>query len=362
MGFLNNKSGKESMGLILIVLAVLAVFYFGNPTGTQSVPPAGGSDGSQAPSGNTVTIVGAPCTQATTLTSSVVRRYTEVAQTTENATIIQNDVLRGTFAHGGTTTVQSGANGDTLEIFPGLQSTTFYARHLKGKITTCTGSATTGDGQYFKEVDDATPGGAKISYMDETGIYSNSPNKLVQIDTAPTITIVNDGQASQNTGRDGQNLTIGAGGSGSVTVKFSPSANAGWGINGNVLACQFPSAVYDSANSVIVTVNGAVAPEAVKTPSSNQYPLIAANNTVKVYKFPGIDSKKTGDLSFSMKFTAAQNNNPSGVLDRINCTMFDTNFYQKQNSGEYVLDTENRDTSVDLGGANTNWDWEVGVA
>lgn len=366
-----NKQAKTDIMTVLIVVAIvyIAFFYQGGLFKGGIIPTQSGASGdtSQANPTSTVQIVGAPCTQATTLTVSTVRRYTEVAQTGENATILQNGVLKGTFAHLGTTTVQSGANGDNLELFPGLQSTTFYPRHFKGKITTCTGAATTGDVQYFTEVNDATVGGAKITYNDADGIYSASPNKLVQIDTSPTITIVNDGQANQNTGGQGQgtgsNLTIGTGGSGSVTVKLSPGANSGWGVNGNVLACQFPAAVYDSANPLIVTVPGSgVLQPASITPSSTRYPLINANNTVKTYQFPGIDSRKTGDLTFSVKPTADQNHDPAGANDRINCTLADVSYYQKQNSGAYVLDIENRDTNVELGGANTVYDWEIGVA
>ena len=368
---MQNKKGRTDsiIAFAIIGLIVFMAFSANKDKGvSQQATSNSGTAGAtvSAPvtdTTNTIKIVGAPCTQATTLTSSTVRRYTEVAQTGQNVTILQNGVLKGTIAHASTTTVQSGPNGDTLELFPGLQSTTFYPRHLKGTITTCTGSATTGDAGYFKEVDDLTPGGAKIVYSDTSGIFSASPNKLVQIETAPSITIVNDGQANQNTGRDGFNLSIGTGGSGSVTVKLSPSSNGGWGVNGNVLNCQFPSAVYDAANPITVTVPGAgVLPEADVKLSSIQYVLIASNNTLKSYKFPGLDSRKTGDLSFSMKFQAATLNDPAGALDRINCSLADVSYYQKQNTGSYVLDIENRDTNVDLGGANTVYDWEIGVS
>ena len=337
--------------------------------GSQSTGGTPASDGGAAPAENTVKLVGAPCTQGTTLTSSVVRRYTEVAQTTQNITILQNGVLKGTIAHGSTTTVQSGTNGDSLDLFVGLESTTFYPRHFTGKIDTCTASATTGDAQFFTEANDASVGGSKIVYADEAGLFSESPNKLVQIDTAPTVLITNDGQSNQNNGATpssndgGKNLTIGTGSSGAVTIKLSPSANTGWGVNGNVLACQFPSAVYDSVTPLKVQiVNGEILSETDVKPSNTRYPLIQSNNTVKAYKFPGLDARKTGDLYFNIKATADANHDPAGVLDRINCTIADTSYYQKQNSGEYVLDIENRDTNVDLGGANTVYDFEIGVA
>lgn len=362
-----SKSGKEQMGaLIVIALILLGIWLYSGGVPTQSGTDSGGT---QQQSGNTVEIVGAPCTQGTTLTSSVVRRYTDAAQSSENVTILQNGVLKGTITHGSTTTVQSGVNGDTLDLYVGLESTTFYPRHFQGKISTCTASATTGDSMYFTEVNDATVGGTKVTYSDATGLFAVAPNKLVQIDTAPAISVVNDGQANQNNGATpatsigGQaNLTIGQGGSGSVTVKLSPSANTAWGALGNILECQFPQAVYDSANPIIVTVDGSVAPETNVKSSSQIYPLIAANSTIKAFKFPALDARKTGDKTFSMKFTADANHDPSGVGDRINCTIADVSYYQRQNDGAYVLDIENRDANTDLGGANTVYDFEIGVA
>lgn len=366
MKFLDSKLAKANGALIGIFVLIGALFYFGGGMGavTQSGTPTG-SGGAATPAANTVTIVGAPCTQGTTLTASVVRRYTEVAQTTQNITILQNGVLRSTTAHGSTITVQSGSNGDTLDLYAGLASTTFYPRHLKGKIETCTSSATTGD-TVFKEVVDATVGGERISYAAETGLFAAAPNKLVQIETAPTITIVNDGQANAQTDLNevsGANLTIGSGGSGSVTVKFSPSANVGWGVvGGNVLACQYPSAIYDPTNPMRVTVvGGGVLEEASVKPSSITYPLIQANNSVKSFKFPALDARKNGDVSFTVKLTADPNRDPSGRVDRVNCTTADVSYYQKQNTGEYVLDIENRDTNVDLGGATTVFDFVIGV-
>ena len=364
----NSKSGKESglVGLILIGVVIYMVIGM-NSAGT--IQSGAGTPPATTPPANTVTLVGAPCTQSTTLTSSIVRRYTEAAQTTQNITILQNGVLKGTIAHASTTTVQSGPNADLLDLYAGLESTTFYPRHLKGKLTTCTGSATTGDASFADQssVDANSELGAPIAYSDATGIFSVSPNKLVQIDTTPTITIVNDGQANQNTGGQGQstgfNLTIGAGGSGSVTVKFSPSSNVGFGVMGNALVCQFPQAVYDSANPLTVTVPGTgVLAESSLKPSSQTYPLIAANNTIKSYKFPGMDSRKTGDISFSIKATADANHNPAGANDRVNCTVADGSYYQKQNTGQYVIDIENRDTNVDLSGKHSVYDFEIGVA
>lgn len=368
---MRDKKGRTDSIIAFALIGLLAFMAFSANKGTA--PQAASNDGAantaaaNTAAANTVKIVGAPCTQATTLTSSIVRRYTEVAQTAQNVTILQNNVLKGTIAHASTTTVQSGVNGDTLELFPGLESTTFYPRHFKGVITTCTGSATTGDAQYFTEVDDETVGGPKIKYdgIGANGVanikFAPSPNKLVQIDTAPTITVENLGQASQNTGRAGQNLTIGAGGSASVRVKYSVTINTGYGVNGNILACQYPSAVYDATNPIVVTMDGANLDESSVKPSLIQYELIAGNNTIKAFKFPGMDGTKRGDYEFTAKATAATNNNPSGILDRINCTLADVSIYQREKDGAYVLDIEDRDQNTDLGGSKTTYDFEVGV-
>jgi len=364
-----NSKGKANFDIAtVIILVVIGLVAWNSGLLGLGKPQAQVQVNGQQPADTVVKVVGAPCTQATTLTSSIVRRYTEVAQTTQNATILQNGVLLGTIAHGSTTTVQSGANGDELVIFPGLASTTFYPRKFKGKLTTCTGSATTGDPS-FVEVDDVTPGGVKVKYSDETGLFAKSPNKLVQIDIAPTITVVNDGQADAQQGQvvnDGaagfENLTIGSGGTGSVTVKFSPAANTGWGINGNILSCQFPSGTYDSQNPIAVNVvgQGALVTSDIN-PSTTLYPLYQANNTVKSFQFPGIDAKKTGDVIFTVKMTASSDDNPAGALDRINCSTADVSYYQKQSNGQYLLDVENRDTSADLGGNNAVYDFVIGV-
>lgn len=355
-----HKSG-EKMNFGFVIIAAIVIYF---AVTMNSAPAAQSGTGAPAPAqtpANTVILVGAPCTQSTTLTSSVVRRYTEAAQTTENVTILQNGILRGTTAHGSTATVQSGVNGDTLDLYPGLQSTTFYSTHLKGKLATCTGATTTGDPQ-FNVVNDPSVGGAGITYTD-------TPNHLTQIDTAPTFTIINDDTFTSNTGGQGQgtgaNETIGSGGTGSVTVTVRPSGNqVGIGaIGGNILACQYPSTVYDASQGVrAVDALGKDFPASSVVPSSTNYVLIGSNNTVKAWKIPAIDGNQQAIFKMQLILKADNNHNPAGALDRINCTLADTNYYQKQNGGAYVLDIENRDTNVDLGGANTNYDFEVGVA
>src|SRR3990167_3709189 len=258
----SNKSGKEQLGaFVLVVLVIGAIFLFSNANKPQAATPSGGS-GQQPPAtaANTVQIVGAPCTQGTTLTSSVIRRYTDVSQGAQNVTILQKGVDKSTTAHGSTVTVQSGPNADQLDFYTGFESTTFYPQHTAGKIETCTSSATTGD-PVFKFVKDTVDDSAMRALPSLLGNYEGTPNKVVQIDTAPTITIVNDGQANQNTGGQGEstggNLTLGSGGSGSVTINLDPAYNSGWGvIGGNVLACQFSSAVYDSAAPIRASVGG----------------------------------------------------------------------------------------------------------
>lgn len=364
MKFSHNKSGKSDLGMLALgALLVYLVFSggIGGSGGTQSAGGAASGSGAPASSGNTVTLVGAPCTQSTTLTASVVRRYTEVAQTAQNVTVLQNGVLKGTIAHGGTTTVQSGPNGDSLDLYPSFDNdATFYTQHLKGKLETCTGSATTGDAA-FKFVKDESVGGAGID-------YSDFPNKVIQIDTAPTISVQNDDPNQVNDGNTAgtagaANLTMGQGSQNSVTVTFRPTYNTGIGpIGGNILACQFPSAVYDSANPLVASMNGAPLEASSSNPSSTLYPLIGANNTVKSWKVSGIDGRLQTKVSFGLTVKANSNNNPTGHLDRINCTMFDTDYYQRQSDGKYVLDIENKDTNSDLGGANSNFDFVVGVA
>src|SRR3990167_839909 len=360
-----NKKGKADLMTIgLVLLGVYLAFSSGLIGGSASQAATGtGADSGSVPAGNIVQVVGAPCTQATTLTASVIRRYTEAAQTAQNVTILQNGNLRATVAHGSTTTVQSGANGDTLDLFPALQATTFYARHLQGKLTTCTGSATTGDAS-FKEVDDPTVGGAKVTYSEASGIFASATNKVVQMDTAPTISVTNPTESNSQTGTNelsGNNLTIGTGGTGSVKVNIQPTINTGWGINGNVLVCQFPSAMYDSVNPLVPSVNGATLDSTETKLSSNNYALIAANSTVRAWKMMGIDGRKNSQIDLDMRIYADVNHDPASLIDRINCTVADTNFYQKQQTGAYVLDIENRDTSADLGGANTVYDFVIGV-
>src|SRR3990167_4549025 len=248
-----NKKGENNLLSIVLVIGVIWLISSGTLGGkTQATAPA--PSGNAADTSNmatsTVKVVGAPCTQSTTLTASVIRRYTDVAQTAQNVTIYQNGVLKGTIAHGGTTTVQSGTDGDMLDLFPALdKSTTFYSRHLTGKITTCTGSATTGDSKYFKEVPQSEDLGIGVVIGSALN-FADYPNKVVQMDTTSSgnlFSIVNDGQASTNTGGQGQstgaNLTIGSGGSGSVTITIRAGSKTALAANGGVMACQFPQAV-----------------------------------------------------------------------------------------------------------------------
>lgn len=371
-----NKKGENN--LVLIVLVILGVWMFstGNFGGTsqQATGTAGGAAPPSASAGNTVTVVGAPCTQSTTLTASVVRRYTDVAQTAQNVTIYQNGVLKGTIVHGGTTTVQSGTDGDKLDLYPALdRSTTFYSRHLRGKITTCTGSATTGDAQYFKEVPQSEDLGNGV--VIGAGLsFSDYPHKVVQMDTTASSTlfaIVNDGQATVNTGRDGNNLTIGAGGSGSVTITVRGGSKSAIGANGNVLACQYPQAVYKADTPMAWTLNDVPLAKTETKPSSQNFVLIGSNNTVSAFAFPTINGETNPVSRLVGVFYADSNHNPQpSALDRINCTIFDAERYTRQSDGKVVLDIENRDTNDNLGlggnGAliNSNPDpsFEIGVA
>src|SRR3990167_3245515 len=296
----NSKSAKAS-AMLWVLLLIGAVFAYNQGLFTNSAAggnaAGGGASGSADTSGNTVMLVGAPCTQATTLTASVIRRYTEAAQSSENVTILQNGNLLGIKAHGGTATVQSGTNGDSLDFYVAEdRSTTFYTQHVKGKLATCTGSATTGDAQ-FKIVQDESVGGAGV-------IYSDAPNKVVQIDTAPTISVQNDDPNQVNDGNTAgtsgaTNLTIGQGSSNSVTVTFRPTYNTGIGVmGGNILTCQYPSAVLDPTTPLIASKDGVTLEAASVSPSSTNYPLISANNTLKSWKVAGIDGRTTTKVSF----------------------------------------------------------------
>lgn len=357
-----NKAGKGAETFIAIAVVLVAIMYAmqsGFLSSFQTAPQAasGGASGgsSGASSGNTVTVVGAPCTQGTTLTASVIRRYTDVAQTSENVTIYQNGVLKGTVAHGSTATVQSGTNGDKLDLYVASdRSATFYTRHLKGTIGTCTASATTGDSS-FKDVVTSEDLGSGVK-LGSPVVFSDYPNKVLQMDTngnSNWFSIVNDGQANQNTGGQGEgtgaNLTIGTGGSASVTITFRPGYNAAIGPNGNVLACQFPQAILDSSAPLLVTYGGKLLDRTDTKPSTQNYPLRQSNNTVVAFAFPGVNGRETTKADIGIVLKADSNRNPGGAVDRVNCTMFDSNFYQRQSDGKLVLDIENRDTNANIG-------------
>lgn len=352
-----NKSGREYSFVAIAIVALIAYMVWSG----GSTQTTGGTPQTPTAPSNTVQIVGAPCTQGTTLTSSMIRRHTDATLGSENVTVVQNGVEKTTINSGGTTTVQSGPNADMLDLYPAFQSTTYYAQHVQGKLSTCTSSATTGDANAFKFMQDESPGGTRV-------VYSDHPNKVVFIADGVTIDIVNDGQADAqggglNEGTGGfENLTIGQGSSGSVALKFKVDYNEGWGvIGGNILACQFPSSVYDATKPLSPTVNGVALEETSVKPSNQQFPLIQSNNTVKAFKFPGIDGRLTPVVDASVILRADQNHNPDRTLDRVNCTAFDTGYYKQQSTGKYLLDTENRDTNADLGGANTIFDFVIGV-
>jgi len=354
-----NKQGKANFDIatviILIVIGIVAwnsgLLGLGKPQ-TQ-VQPNG-----QESVDSVIKVVGGTCAQGTTLTNTLRRRYTEASASGENTTVFANGArLAIVGGGGGTTTVQSGTGGQELDLYVAEDlSTTYYTQHAKGKITECTAAASTGEDKYFKLVKDSSPGGEGIT-------YSDAPAKLILIaDTAVTIDITNDGQSNAQSGTNeltGENLSIGTGGTGSVTLGFKVPYNTGWGaIGGNILACQYPSAVYDSANPIIFTVGGKVLESADVSVPSQRFVLIQNNNTVKTWKFPGIDGRLTPTIPGSAIIRASSNNDPQSILDRFNCTTFDTDYYQKQ-TGEFVVDIVNRDTNADLGGANTLFDFVI---
>lgn len=346
-----GKQGEDKLISWILVGAVIFLVYSMTATKVPVPPQAGVGGGEQVAADGTFKIVGAPCTLATTLTGSIVRRYTDVAQSSENITIYQNDVLKGTTAHGGTTTVQSGVNADKLDLFAAFdRSTTFYTRHIRGKLETCTGSTTSGS-PFFKDVPVSEDLGDGVK-LGTPVVYNDFPNKVLQIDTTASsslFSIVNDGQANQNTGRDGTNLTIGSGGTASATITFRPGYNMALGPNGNVLACQFPQSVYDAVAPISVTYAGVSLEDTPTKPSTQNFALIGSNNTVKAFAFPGVDGRKTPTALIQIILRADSNHNPSGVLDRVNCSLFDSDYYTRQKDGKVVLDIENRDTNNNLG-------------
>ena len=368
-----NKTAKQDiMSIVIVGLIVFVLFQMGvfKGFGTQSTS---GTDGGTAPT-NEIKIVGAPCTQATTMTSSVLRRYTDATLSSENVTIYQNGVRKAAVPSGSTATVQSGANGDALDLYVAEdRSTTYYTQHAKGKLETCTGSATTGD-PAFKFVQDSSPGGTPITYAGTCNLPDGTKydcvHKVVTIADGMSITGTNDGQSNAQTMTSAnditcsgcENLSIGSGSTGSVALQFKVDYNEGLGvIGGNVLACQFPSAIYDAGAPLSFTVNGANLVETNDKPSSQQYVLYQSNNTVKAWKFPAIDGRLTPVVPGTAVIRAASSRDPSALEDRINCTVFDTDYYVRERDGALVLDTENRDTNADLGGTNTVYDFVIGV-
>lgn len=376
----SSRKAETKMLNTIIVIAILFiaynVFMKGSVPAQTGTSPGNAGGQNNVPATNTVQIVGAPCTQATTLTASVLRRYTDVAQTGQNVTIYQNGVLKGTIAHGGTTTVQSGSNGDNLELYVAFdKSTTFYSRHLRGKIETCTASATSGD-PVFKDVPVSEDLGSGVSIGSPLS-FADHPNKVVQMDTTASSTmfsIVNDGQVTTNTGGQGQgtgsNLTIGSGGVASVSITMRLGSKVALAANGGVLACQYPQAVYKADTPMAWTLGGVTLPITGTKPSSQNFVLIGSNNTVSAYAFPALDATVKAAHELKGIFYADSNHNPAGALDRINCTIFDAERYTRQSDGKVVLDIENRDTNDNLGlggnGANVNTNpepsFEIGVA
>lgn len=358
----------DAASLIIIILVGLVAWNSGLLGGGLKPQAQVGTDGQQ-PADSIVKVVGAPCTQATTLTSTPLRRYTDAVLTSENITVWQNGVRKGAIASGSTTTVQSGTNGDMLDLYPAEESTTYYTQHAAGRIETCTGSATTGD-PAFKFVQDESTGGTPVTYAGSCtlpdGKVYDCIHKVVFIADGMTIDIVNDGQANSQTATNevtGENLSIGSGGTGSVSLQFKVDYNEGLGaIGGNILACQFPSAVYSSSPPPLsFDVNGVALVETDKKPSSQRFSLIQSNNTVMAWKFPAIDGRLTPVVKGTGIVRAASSRDPQSILDRINCTIFDTDYYAREKDGKLVLDTENRDNQADVGGVNTVYDFVIGV-
>lgn len=362
----NSKKAEKMSGMAIAILVVVGYLVYSNGLipgfGPAASTAPGAGTGSSGSTGSTNTLnINSDCTQGTTLTGNILRLYTDATLTSENSTVYVGGSELKTIGNGGTTTVQSGKNGQTLELYPALYSTTYYANHFTGKLATCTAGASTADPQ-FTVVKDESPGGAGVT-------QAQVSNKVYLISTGVTTTITNDGQSNSqdgnlNIGSGGgfENLSIGTGSTGSVQFQFKVPSKEAWGpIGGNIMSCQFPSAVYDATTPISITVAGQTLAAADKNPSSQQFVLYQANNTVKSFKFPGIDGFANTIISGAAVIKADQNHDPSMAGDRINCTVFDTNYYKRQVDGKWVVDTENRDTNADLGGANTNFDFVIGV-
>ena len=362
---LNSKRAEMSK-FAWAILAIVGYMAYSQglipgftPAASTGGTPTTGSSGS---TGTTNTLnIASDCTQGTTLTGNILRLYTDALLTSENTTVYVDGAELKTIGNGGTTTVQSGKNGQTLELYPALYSTTYYANHFKGQLATCTAGASTADSQ-FTVVKDDSPGGAGVS-------VAQVSNKVYFIADNVGVTITNDGQsnAQDGTGNIGsaggfENLSISQGSSGSVQMQFKVDFNEAYGpIGGNIIACQFPSAIYDATNPISITVAGQTLSASDKNPSSQQFVLYQANNTVKSFKFPGIDGRATPIVPGSVVLKADQNHKPASFIDRVNCTVFDTDYYKRQVDGKWVVDIENKDTNADLGGANSIFDFVIGV-
>ena len=362
---LNSKRAEMSK-FAWAILAIVGYMAYSQgfipgftPAASTGGTPTTGSSGS---TGTTNTLnIASDCTQGTTLTGNILRLYTDALLTSENTTVYVDGSELKTIGNGGTTTVQSGKNGQKIELYPALYSTTYYANHFKGELATCTAGASTANPQ-FTVVKDDSPGGAGVSAPQVS-------NKVYLMSTGPVVSITNDFQsdAQDGTGNIGsaggfENLSISQGSIGSVQLQFKVPSKEAWGpIGGNIMSCQFPSAIYDSTNPISITVAGQTLTAADKNPSSQQFVLYQANNTVKSFKFPGIDGMANTIISGAMVITADQNHEPAAFIDRVNCTVFDTNYYKRQVDGKWVVDTENRDTNADVGAANSLFDFVIGV-
>lgn len=326
------KNAKANIGaLIFVAVAVFALVWVvqgSNPFGTQSA--AGGTSGA-------VNVkVTSDKNTATDTTVTVGPEYNELAPGTSASGVyhyaIVNDKVgaKKNITDSGTFTAKP---GDTIQVYYGIESTTYYAKQGNKFTIPDTGAVNT------------------IDYDGNKGLYA------LPSTTGMAITIWNDNdavQANTNLFADSTNITMSAGDTkrgrvridGQYQRAFSPYAPI-------VAVCNYNS----TANTYfhLMDANGVELPK--YTGAINHITVNGTEQTQVKYQIPTIIGSGTTYIQYEVK---ADGTNGGGNIQThpIWCTLSDADWYQDSNTGELKLGYET-DANSDVGLTDGSYNFGV---
>ena len=333
MAYKFNKRGEVN-GITLLLGAALIFLLMGGSLGGigQSAGGAPATGSSEPKVDSTVKLVGQKCTQPTTFTLNMVRRYAEATSMTgQNATVFVNGVNRGVVSNAGTLRI---SDGDKVSVYYNLDpaGATYAAAKSEGTLTGCLSSVSSGNSDIFKDT-----------------VLGAAANKVYEIDSAPTVSLINlvDYTVNPTSG-----LSITAGDSKTVRATITYPAEEGYGvIGGSTLACRFTDSQIDQGETNAV-LDGVTLGSATYVPSSTRFSLSATNQSTKFWAVPAIDGKLKTSSTLDLVITGDGTNEPTAATN-FSCEMKDTDLFLNDD-GVVAVGVEDSDDQSEIGRTAAN--------